>query len=145
MSHKRLFPDDQRERLRREAMELASALIAQIVLVLQMPEPPGAAALRTMMRGALAHGEAIARRVVWMLAACLAARRPQVPVPAPRVANPRPAAPSIDAAPRPAKPATTREHTFRLTEPYPAPKAAAKPALRPTRALAARQKLIDTS
>lgn len=130
MSHKRLFPDDQRERLRREAMELASALIAQIVMVLQMPEPPGAAALRQMMRTALAHGEAVARRIIWMLAAHLAARRPLPPAAAPRPNGSRRAASPTQSVSRPARQAA-RQRAFRLTEPCRAPKAAAKAAPQP--------------
>lgn len=91
MSEKRLFPDDPRETLYREAMDLAAALIAQLVMVLQTPEPPGAAALRAMMRGTLAHAEAVARRIVWMLAAVLAARPPQTAAPRPALAPAIPA------------------------------------------------------
>ncbi|MFN7163189.1 MAG: hypothetical protein ACK4P2_00070 [Hyphomonas sp.] len=112
MSDNRLFPDDPRERLYREALELAAALIAQLFMVLQMPEPPGAAALKSLMRGTLAHAEAIVRRIVWMLAAVLAVRQPET-------------APLRPAARRAAPPARTgaasarggpRRRAFRLTE-----------------------------
>lgn len=138
MSHKRLFPDDQRERLSREAMELASALIAQIVMVLQMPEPPGAAPqpghaparnraapdparlrdeldarLQTLIR-VLNNPEPEALRLL--------AQRTRLAAPA--RAPPRPAIPGFE--PRVPKWQRTLAHLCR-------------------RALAARQKLIDTS
>lgn len=130
MSDNRLFPDDPRERLYREAMELAAALIAQLFMVLQMPEPPGGAALRSLMRGTLAHAEAIVRRIVWMLAAVLAARQPEA---APPRAAARRISPSARTDAAPAKSAP-RRRAFRLTEPCYAGKPKASPSPQPGRA-----------
>lgn len=126
MSEPRLFPDEPRETLRREAMELAAALITQIVLVLQMPGPPRAAALKVLLRGALAHAEAIARRLVWMLAALLAARQPKHAAAPARKARPSPAA-NLPAAKTGQSRSADRLGNFRLIEPCRQAKAILRP------------------
>ena len=113
MSEPSLFPDETEDRLFQAARAAAADFIPLMVSILIGLTTPSLTAIRRAVRRQLVPAEAIARRMIWMLAGELAKTPPAPKAPRPTT----PARPS--SAPRQStrKPRTFR--ALRLTEPQP--------------------------
>jgi len=130
MSEPSLFPDETQERLFQAARAAAADFIPLMISILTGLTTPTLTGLRRAVRRGLVPAEAIARRMIWVLAGQLASAAPPR---APHAPRPSPSAPTSSATRRTArKPRTFR--ALRLTEPQPRTGAATR--LAPIRAAA---------